>query len=177
MRGQRGQALMELVLVLPLFLGFLLGGALLARLTLIRLELIHLSRETALGLSRSQTESPDPAALARTLAARSEVLEPLSLTAETTSALGTNWTLPEGVPMPDFAKSMTGSLLEGTAGTKLTLRYRFPAPRYARAAFPDGFPFEESVVFKGDPWKDPKGRMKRMFSLSRNVYKLFKKEE
>ena len=170
--------MLELLLIIPLFLAFMMGAALLAKLTLVRLELIHLSREVALGLGRSQADEPDATALARALSERSGVLAPASLTAQTSPALGSDWELSSSMTMPDLAKQVLGPLLESTMGTRLTLRYTLAAPRLARKAFPKGFTFEESVAFKSDPWKDPKGRLKRLLSLSNHASQyLFKKDD
>jgi len=50
-RRQRGQAITELALIAPLFAGLLVLLALWARLTLIRLELIHVTRDAAILLA------------------------------------------------------------------------------------------------------------------------------
>jgi hypothetical protein len=154
--GQSGQALAELVMVLPIFMGILLFCACFVRLVTFRLELIRLARETAIGLTRAEPDD-DPQALARALAGRSGVLNPLSLTAKLAPATSTAWQV-------DSSSSFFDGLLDATMGQELTLTYSSPAPRWASAAFARGFAFEEKVTFKSDPWKRPKRKLKRLLS-------------
>ena len=143
--------------MLPLFIGVLMFCVLFVRLVSFRLELIRLARETVIGLTRAEPDD-DPEALARVLAGRGGVLDPLLLTAKMKEAAGTAWETDGSSPTFD-------GLIEATMGQELTLSYKYPAPRWGNRVFErQDFVFEEKLTFKSDPWKRPKRGLKRLLS-------------
>jgi hypothetical protein len=162
--GEKGQALAELVIVLPLFLALLGALTFWAHLTLARLALIQLTRDYALLLARDPKllSAPQPErtlqlqALARRISwlqaeHLSQHLEPLppSLTQKTDPEANRNLQLP-GV----------GGLLQGMLlGQRLWVGYRMHFDGLAGRLLPQGIEMKETVAFKGDAWNNPVDRL------------------
>jgi hypothetical protein len=166
LRGKRekGQALAELVIVLPLFLALLGAIAFWAHLMLARLALIQLTRDYALLLARNpellHAEQPEQTLQLQALARRISWLQaehldqrlealPPSLTQKTDPDLASGMALP-GV----------GGLLQGMLlGQRLWVGYRLHFDGLAGRLFPQGIEMKETVAFKGDPWNNPIDRI------------------
>lgn len=153
--AQRGQSLTELALVAPLFALLLLCLSLWARLTLDRLALIQLTRDSAILIARNDTlwKSAPRGQLeaVRELARRQGLLQPQRLELER-SALG-------GLPLGELpgagslgASSALQEIVGRFAGRRFTLRYRLPLSGLAARLLPRGMTLEESAAIQGDPW-------------------------
>lgn len=147
-RPEGGQAITELALVAPLFAGLLLLMGLWARLTLIHLELIHLTRDAAIELAADAdpwTASPSVQEDAvRKLAAHYALLDPRQIRLEL---------LP--VPLPGGMSLGDGALATLITGKKVCLRYHVSLRGLAGRFFPGGLELTEWGVVQGDPWKNP----------------------
>ena len=157
---QRGQALTELVLaaclLLPLFL--LLYQA--ARLVYARLELVSLTRETAMFLIHENI-SEVPGGLVTELAKRTR-LDPDLVSAEVVSAVMSEQFSDMPV-MGVLGKFGTKFLL----GSKLKVHYRLKFGGALGRAMPDGILLSESVTFQSGCWKNlgEKEIAKMLFSV------------
>lgn len=147
-RRQGGQAITELALVAPLFAGLLLLMALWARLTLIRLELIHLTRDAAIELAAdaddwTASHSAQEDAV-RKLAGHYPFLDPRQARLEM---------LP--VPLAGGMSLGDGAFATFITGKKFSLRYHIRLRGWAGGLFPGGLDLTEWGVVQGDPWKNP----------------------
>jgi hypothetical protein len=163
--SQRGQALVELVIVLPLFLALLAALAFWAQLMLARLALIQVTRDFALLLAR------DPVLLGASEPERSARLQALARENGGLQAEQIRQHL-EALP-PNLSQSSDpeasaglrspglGSLLQGMLlGQRLWVFYRLRFAGLAGHLFPEGLEMKESVAFKGDAWNNPLKRLK-----------------
>lgn len=157
---QRGQALVELVLaaamLLPLFL--LLYQA--TRFVYARLELISLTRETAMFLIH-ENKSALPRDLLLELAKRTR-LDPDDLSGKVEAAVfGSEFS--EVPVLGQMGKLATQFLL----GSKLTLEYRLRFGGALGRLAPDGVLLQESATFQSGTWKNlgMKELCKMLFSL------------
>lgn len=147
-RRQAGQAITELALVAPLFAGLLLLLGLWARLTLIHLELIHLTRDAAIELASdaehwTASHSAQEEAV-RKLAGHYPLLDPRQVRLEM---------LP--LPLPGGMSLGDGAFATLITGKKVSLRYPIHLRGWAGRLFPGGLDLTEWGVVQGDPWKNP----------------------
>ncbi|MES2201924.1 MAG: hypothetical protein V4498_06720 [candidate division FCPU426 bacterium] len=146
MKDEKGQALAELLIAVPMLavlLWVLLQTALIFQE---RLELVALTREFAIGLSRDGGVHRDKSAIERdlrVLAAHTR-LDPRRLSMTLT---------PLGVGAA--GKDLTGLLASMALGDRLTLSYRHLFQGMPGWALSHGLSLEESVAFKAGPWKTP----------------------
>jgi hypothetical protein len=161
---EKGQALVELAIVLPLFLALLGALTFWAHLMLARLALIQVTRDYALLLARDpkllSAPQPERTLQLQALARRvswlqaehlSQRLEPLppTLTQNADPAAARSLQLP-GV----------GGLLQGMLlGQRLWVGYRMSFHGLAGKLFPQGIEMKETVAFKGDAWNNPIDRL------------------
>jgi hypothetical protein len=147
--------LTEAALLAPLFALLLLVFMAWARLCLLRLALIQLSRDSALLLARNDelwnaSESEQLAAV-RELAERQGALKPenLSLEFKTLSLplLGSLFGL-QGEGGHSFYDWIVGKFF----GRRLVLRYQLRPQGLLGRIYPAGLKLEEDVAVLGDPW-------------------------
>lgn len=162
MSKEKGQALTELVLLIPAFAGLLLLFAFVAQLVLCRLALIQLTRDSALYLARESSVwsgSPDEQLQAvRELAAGRTLLDPQALSLQVE---------PLELPLQDKTPALLQAALNsgiGKAlrsalmGKRLTLSWQLHFHGLAAKLFPQGLLLRESVAFQGDAWDFGNGR-------------------
>lgn len=156
MRRQRGQALVEVALLAPVFALLLLWLAFWAHMTLQRLALVQLSRDATLMLARNgslwgQSLDQQQAAVRR-LAERHPGMDPsrLQLSFDPLSPAGL-----DRVPLLGEAlNSPVGHVLNGWIGMRrYHFQYRVPVSGLAARFFPQGLHLQEDLVVMGDPWK------------------------
>jgi hypothetical protein len=147
-RRQRGQAITELALIAPLFAGLLVLLALWARLTLIRLELIHVTRDAAILLAGDAdhwTASPSVQEDdVRKLAERHAFLDPRQIRLEL-----------EPMPLPLGLSLGNGGFATLLTGKKICVHYHVRLGGLAGQAFPQGLDMTEWGAIQGDPWQNP----------------------
>lgn len=159
---ERGQALSELLLLLPAFGLLLLLLSFGAQLLIARLSLIALARDYALLLARNEPSlSASPATQAlelRRLCGRTSGLDPKHL----------SHTL-QPMPLPGLKGVDTGPVAglvqAALLGQRLTLRYELRWGGLLGRCFPDGWTLEEELSFQGDPWKHPWQRVIQRYLL------------
>jgi hypothetical protein len=164
LRREKGQALAELVIVLPLFLALLGALAFWAHLMLARLALIQVTRDFALLLAR------DPKLLGAQQPERTLALQALARQVAWLQTEHLNHRL-EALPLsltqdadPEVARSLAlpgiGGLLQGMLlGKRLWVTYRMHFGGLAGRLFPQGIEMQETVAFKGDAWNNPMDRL------------------
>lgn len=160
--AERGQALTELVLLLPAFAGILLVFTFLAYLSVCRLALIQLTRDSALYLARESSLWIGPPAeqlqAVRELAAQRKLLDPQAIEV---SLEPLELPLQGGSPSLLQSAMNTGSLKMVRSmllGKRLTLRWRLRFQGLAGLVFPNGLQLRESVALQGDAWDFGNGR-------------------
>jgi hypothetical protein len=139
-----------MVLVIPLFLLMMVGILQLATLFKARLELVALSRELPLVLSRQCGPTGAPSerqalSMLRNLASRAGSLDPKRLSLSFGEE-GDAKTLGNGV-LAWFSSRL--------AGQKITLAYQYKLGGAAGVFLPRGLELEETVFCVLDPWKNP----------------------
>ncbi len=142
LRPQKGHALLELLLLAPLFLALVLATLFFVHALNARLAVIQACRDTALGLARDSEDRGPQAVLEALLQERG------------LASLG-RWsaTLEAALPSSDPpSTSPLVSVLGGLVAERLRVRLELPTPRW----LPGGpWRFEEQATFKRDPWKAP----------------------
>jgi hypothetical protein len=150
---QRGQALTELVLLLPLFSALLLSFLFLAKIFLAQLALIQLTRDFALLVARNGPTMADPLIqqeqLLKALAKKSGTLDPaalsFSLEPEGFSGGGGLETVGKIPPLKFMADTLWPRHLQ--------VHYHLQFGGMAGWVLPQGLLLEEEVRFLADPWK------------------------
>ena len=141
---QRGQALMELLLLLPLFLAFVLALLFFVKALSTRLTLTQVCRDTALALGRDPA-SDDPQALVQAMVRRRGLQGLGEWKASLSSAIAVGSSAPEGV---------FGSLLSSIVAEKLTVTLAIKRPPWLPHSR-EPWTLTESVTFKRGTWKEP----------------------
>lgn len=166
----KGQALLELVIVLPLFAALLMATALWADLMLKKLDLIHLTRNLAVMLARNDQgryRSPKDAENQMRLLARATSrlddrrlsfhLAPLPPTLTQDADPETA----EALRLPGVGGMLQSMLL----GERLQVSYRMEYRGLLGRALPRGIELKETVALKRDPWTNIGERLLHMLGL------------
>ncbi len=164
-RAGKGQALVELVIVLPLFAALLMAATLWADLTLKKLELIRLTRDFAVLLARSDHSEHGPKDFQnqlRLLADKTTRLESrhLSYSLEPLPPSLTQQQDPradQAMALPGMGGVVQAMLL----GQRLKLVYTLQYRGLLGLALPGGIQLKETVALKTDPWTSPFNRLLR----------------
>ena len=143
LKGQGGQALLELVLLAPLFLANVLMLLFLIKALNARLVLIHVCRDTALALGRSDDEDPQSVLKKIVQSRELESLGTWSAQVEAATAGG-------GGSSGGFLGQIAGIFL----AERLTVRLELQPPRWLRRLHGPWI-LTETVTFKRDAWKAP----------------------
>jgi hypothetical protein len=162
-RGQKGQALAELLIVLPLFASLIMAAAFWADLMLAKLALTRLTRDYAVLLAREGEPAKSPQQQLnqlRLLAEKSSHLDSRKLSLEL-SALPPTLVQDAGAGTEDaLALPGIGGLLQSMLlGQRLVLRYEIQYRGLLGRALPHGLVLRETVAFKSDPWNNPADRL------------------
>ena len=168
--GEKGQTLLELVIVLPLFAALLLATALWADLVLKKLDLIQLTRNFAVMLARddqSRYRSPkDLENQMRILAQKTSRLDDRHLSFHLaplppTLRQDADPAAAEALSLPGVGGMLQSMLL----GERLQLSYRMEFRGLLGKALPHGIELKETVALKRDPWTNIGERLLHMLGL------------
>lgn len=142
LKGQQGQALLELLLLAPFFLALLMATAFFVHALNARLTLIQTCRDTALGLARDEDELGPQGILQAVIQERG------------IGSLG-HWSASLSPALPD-GQAATGGALGSVLGSliaeRLSVTLDLPLPRWLPGA---SWQLQEKIVFKRDAWKRP----------------------
>ena len=144
LKQSQGQALVELLLLAPLFLAILLALLFFIKTMNARLTVIHVCRDMALELGRAEDAS-DPQALLQALVQRRGV-----------QAMG-QWKAEVQAAVPGGDKASTGlfnSILGSLIAERLTVTLKMPLAPWM-ALNPGLGTISEHVAFKRGTWKAP----------------------
>lgn len=144
---------MELLLLLPLFLAFVLALLFFVKALTARLNLTQVCRDTALALGREPV-SDDPQALVQALVQRRGLQNLGEWKATVSSAIAVGSSPADGV---------FGSLLGAIVAEKLTVTLAIKRPPWLpRSREP--WTLTEDVTFKRGTWKEPFAEAARILS-------------
>ena len=144
MNRQKGQALLELLLLAPLFFAGVLALLFFVRALNARLTLIHLCRDTALALGRSD-DAGDPQALLQNMV-QERGLQSLGVWSAQVKAA-----LPATVQAPG---GLIGKLMGAVVAERLTVTLVQNRPGWS-PAWHHPLTLTETVIFKRGTWKAP----------------------
>lgn len=152
---QRGQALAETAILAPLFALLLLVLMAWARLSIDRLALVQLTRDSAILLARNtELWNGSPSAqlqAVRRLAERQGSLDPAALSLEL-KALQPPFLGPLLGAQMDMDSPISGWIGSRLFGRRVILSYRIRPGGLLGRLYPSGLRLEEGVAVLGDPW-------------------------
>jgi hypothetical protein len=151
---QKGQALIELLLLGPLFVACILALLFFARILNARLTLIHVCRDMALALGRDP-DADQPQTLLQKLVDQRGLGDLGRWSAQVQAAL------PGDAPAP---AGIFGKILGSLAAERLTLTLQLPPARWLPGGYgTQPWTLTETVAFKRDTWKAPYAKVLKDF--------------
>ncbi len=146
-QGEKGQALLELLLIVPILALLAYGMALLADVAVTRLALIRVTREVAAFAARQESggrRAAEISMMARAAADRMGLI-PWNVSAQEGS-----------LDQVSLGGPAASKILEmGGLASRITLEYRYQPRGPLRLWFKQGMTLRESVVLQANPWREP----------------------